>query len=482
MRVLGETTDRTRGKLRVLGRLRLSVSRDESTSIEKQRNLIELWAEQSGHEIVGWAVDDGVSGSVDPFETPGLGPWLSGDRIHEWDILCAWKLDRLARRSIPLHKLFGFLEDHGKTLVCTAENIDLSNWLGKTMASIIAGLAEGELEAIRERQSSTRKQLRSMGRFAGGVPPYGYKSAPGEDGGRVLVQNPETAPVVLRMVGEILEGIPAEHVVRRLNGDGVPSSRGANWTSNSLRHALRHRTLVGHLVHKGTTVRDSDGEPVLATTEPILTWEQFQKVQGKLDNRQRHTRHHRTSPLLGIVKCWVCGGNMHFSAVNSRTQKAFYRYFQCRNKCVPSVDADWVIGSTHEAFEDDFARYEVLEKQVTYPKDHSARIAEIREALQGLAEVIGSLSAEASAAFVAQAKALGKELEGLEAEHSETARVKWIPTGKTYRDLWDAADEQGKRSILLNAGITVRVRPGETHFIVPGDLRELLTGQEGFTQ
>jgi site-specific DNA recombinase len=84
--------------MRVLGRLRLSRSTEESTSIERQREIVQQWADANGHSVVGWAEDIDVSGAVDPFDTPQLGPWL-GHRVTEWDILCAWKLDRLGSET-----------------------------------------------------------------------------------------------------------------------------------------------------------------------------------------------------------------------------------------------------------------------------------------------------------------------------------------------------------------------------------------------
>ena len=153
--------------LRVLGRIRLSRVTEESTSVERQRELIQQWADSNDHAIVGWAEDLDVSGGVDPFDTPGLGPWLTDqEKIHQWDILCSWKLDRISRRAIPMHKVFGWLQENEKTLVCVSDNIDLSNWVGRMVASVIAGVAEGELEAIRERTRGSQKKL---GRQVGGV-------------------------------------------------------------------------------------------------------------------------------------------------------------------------------------------------------------------------------------------------------------------------------------------------------------------------
>jgi len=39
---------------------------------------------------------------------------------------------------------------------------------------VIAGVAEGELEAISSRNLGSQKKVRQLGRWHGGVPPYGY--------------------------------------------------------------------------------------------------------------------------------------------------------------------------------------------------------------------------------------------------------------------------------------------------------------------
>ena len=122
--------------MRVLGRIRLSRSSEESTSVERQRELIENWAKTNNHEIVAWAEDVDVSGAISPFDTPALGPYLKEPASNEWDILVAWKLDRLARNSININKLFAWVTDNDKTLVSISENIDLSTWVGRMIANV----------------------------------------------------------------------------------------------------------------------------------------------------------------------------------------------------------------------------------------------------------------------------------------------------------------------------------------------------------
>ena len=458
---------------RVLGRLRLSLSREESTSILKQETLIRQWADAHGHEVVGLATDDGVSGAVNPWETPGLGPWLN-TRLDDFDIIAVYKLDRLSRKASYLHKIFDLCKAEDKTLVSISDSFDLSTTTGEMLASILGYLGQAEHDAIKDRQSSSRKQLRTLGRFGGGTPPYGYMPAPLDGGGRTLVQNPDTAPIIRRIVNELIEGIPAEHVARRLNAEGVPAPRGGQWRSNSIRHAARHKTLIGHQIHKSSTVLDDDGEPIMATAEPILDWETFQKTQDALDNAGNPKRFHRTSPLLGIIKCWDCGGTMHFTAVNSRREKAAYRYFVCSKKCVGVVNADELIQSVYALFLDELGDHLQQRKQVTRPKDHSARIAEIREALDNLAEAIAGATGGAAKPFLTRTKKLQKELAQLEDEHNATARVDWVSTGRTYRQDFEEADAQGKRQLMLKAGIVVRAKPMHLEFIVPEDLKRRL--------
>src|SRR6478609_9971225 len=180
-------------QLRVLGRIRLSKDADETgTSIERQRESINQWSAMHGHTVVGWAIDSGVSGSVDPFESPDLGPWLKPHRLPEWDALVAYRLDRLSRRVIPLNKLFGFVQDHGKTLASVSESLDLSTWIGRLVANVIAGVAEGELEAIRERNLGSQKKVRQLGRWHGGSPPYGFSTVKRSDGWYLAVDAAES--------------------------------------------------------------------------------------------------------------------------------------------------------------------------------------------------------------------------------------------------------------------------------------------------
>ena len=114
-------------------------------------------------------------GAVSPWERPGLGPWLTDDRLSMWDALCVAKLDRLTRSLIDFVTLMSWLEARGKTLVCLDPQLDLTTPSGRAFAQILVTFAEYERETIAARVRDAWHKLRTDGQYAGGQVPFGYR-------------------------------------------------------------------------------------------------------------------------------------------------------------------------------------------------------------------------------------------------------------------------------------------------------------------
>ncbi len=158
---------------------------EESTSEERQRELIQQWADLHGYEVVGWAIDMDLSGSVDVLDgrrKTELGDWLR-NRSPEFDAIAVWKLDRLSRSTVNLNRLFVWCADNDKTIVSATEGIDLSTPVGRLIASVLGFLAEGELDAIKERTKAGRKKVVESGRWPGGAAPFGFEKVKLDGGG-----------------------------------------------------------------------------------------------------------------------------------------------------------------------------------------------------------------------------------------------------------------------------------------------------------
>ncbi|WP_254704627.1 recombinase family protein [Rhodococcus pyridinivorans] len=471
--------------LRVLGRLRLSRSTDESTSIERQRETIQRWADAQGHRIVGWAEDVDVSGAVDPFDTPQLGPWLTPDRAAEWDTLAAWKLDRLGRNAIQLNRLFGWCNEHGKTLVSCSESIDLSSWAGRMLAGVIAGLAEGELEAIRERSRSSRAKLRESARWAGGKPPFGYRVVPREGGGWALEPDPVAVPLVRRIVDDVLNGKPLNRVATELNTEGyrtprdyyvtvkagAPSvqledreERTSRWQASTLRNLLQNPALRGHVHHKGQTVRDDEGVP-LVLAEPLVDSEEWDALQAVLEGNRKAREHHKrpdAAPLAGVISCIWCGENLHHNQMTVKGNR--YRYYRCPNhrehsdngvSMVPAAEAETLL---EELFLDEAGDLPVTER-VWVPGD--TRDQELREAVTALDELtrlVGTISsATARERLTGQINAVDRRILELESQPVQEAHWEYREIGGTYGEVWENSDTDERRDLLLRSGIVLRI-------------------------
>jgi site-specific DNA recombinase len=449
--------------MRILGQLRLSRSTDESTSIDRQRELIQQWSDANGHTVAGWAEDSDVSGSVDPFDTPQLADWL-GNRAPEFDVIACWKLDRLSRNAIKLNKLFGWCIEHDKTVVSCSESIDLSTPVGRLIANVIGFLAEGELEAIRERSRSSKAKLRDLGRWPGGKVPYGYTSVPIDGGGWSLEIDPDAAAVVRRIVDEFLDGRPLAHIAQGLNEDGVPPSEvyrgrstGDSWHVSSIRNKLRSKSLLGYVHHQGETARDDSGAP-LVYAEPLVSLDEWDRVQAALDsNQSRRTGAKPTKGLLtGLRECHFCGEPMYFQP--SKARGKLYRYYQCASRNHTAISTD----ELEKLVEDEFLEAygdEPVRERVWVPGDsHEAELREAVTAFDELTTAAGRMkSATATQRLQRQLDALGAKIAQLESAPVREARYEYRATGQTYRQVWEALDMRGKAAQLAKSGITLAV-------------------------
>ncbi|UEL35028.1 recombinase family protein [Rhodococcus sp. C1] len=467
---------------RVLGRLRISRATEESTSIERQREIISQWADTHGHTVVAWAVDEDVSGSVDAFDTPALGPWLTDpSKMHEWDIIVAWKLDRLGRNAIQLNKLFGWCGGHGKTLVSCSESIDLGTWAGRMLAGVIAGLAEGELEAIRERTLASRAKLRERARWAGGKPPFGYTAVKRTDGqGWALEIDPLASTLVRRIVDSVLDDQPFTATARNLNEEGVltpgdyyrtvragtPSLHKddgiieprSKWAPTTIRQLLRSKALRGHVHHNGETVRGDDGQP-LQMAEPLVTTDEWELIQAYLDRRaesRKGIKRSESSPLSGVAVCLVCGNPLHHT--RHKTKGHYYRYYRCAEKHTTQIPAAYLEELVEEHCLRQVGDMEVRERVWVPGDSRDADLKNAQSALDELTKALGGMrSAQAVQRIHEQLLAVDTRIIALESTPVREARWEYRATGGTYLDAWGAANTDGRRELLLRSGITVAV-------------------------
>src|SRR3984885_8090079 len=168
--------------MRVFGYSRVSTSEqaDEGASLAAQQQQIAGYAMMKGWTVAEHFVERAVSGSTPLADRPEGKRLLS--MIGRGDVVVSAKLDRAFRSAADALAVLEELKDQGVGL----HMIDLGgdvcgNGISKMVFTILAAVAEGERDRIRERIRDAKRHLASQGVFGGGKrAPFGYDKV--EDG------------------------------------------------------------------------------------------------------------------------------------------------------------------------------------------------------------------------------------------------------------------------------------------------------------
>ena len=473
----------TKAPLRVLGAVRLSRLTDESTSPSRQRERIEWWAQGHDANVVCVSEDLDTSGAVSPFERDSLGIWLTDTPPQPWDVLVAWKLDRISRSSLDTENLLRWCTDRNKRIVCVDDGIDTDTQMGQVWVKLASIFAEVERNAIKERVISSRKKLRAEARWGGERVHYGLKPKKLPDGGWTLVHDDDAVEVLKRVIRDVHRGDSINSIAEALTAEGIPTPSGklTPWATSTLHRLLESKTLLGYTTH------DGESDPTTLKAPPILTAAEFKKLQLALAERKKPRQFNRTgkaSPLLGIAVCYDCGAVLHHRSAEMKGKR--YRYYYCRSKCTPDVGnlpAEWLEELVEAEFRDQLGNVEVHEQKIIPASDHTEELENAKLAMEDIAAAMAKASSSAVRATLAeQISDLDQLIANLERLPVEPARTEDVPTGVTYGAQWDAGDQETRRRLLLDSGIQMkakiegrtRTQGGEFYggLVVPQDIRD----------
>ncbi|MDT0494011.1 recombinase family protein [Streptomyces sp. NPDC012600] len=510
--------------------IRLSVLTDETTSPERQREAddkiaAELNIDFGSGDALREAVDLDVSASTfGPFDRPELGGWLA--RPAEYDALVWWRFDRAIRSMAHMHDLAKWAKQHHKMLIF-AEGIgggkivfDFRNPVDPTselMMMMLAFAAQVESQSIKDRVTGAMAAIRRMPlRWrGGGRPPYGYMPAPmpKEHGGIgwTLVPDPDAVAVIERIVRELLEGRTVSAIAVGLNADQVPSprdhwavtkerekggktggARGSHvvrdvfkWTPAVITRMLRNPVLLGWKMHKGKPVRDAEGNPIMATTEPILTRAEFDRIGAVLDARSIDNRERSDTDALQlrVIHCDSCKGRMYLSKP-TKNGASVNAHYKCNSSArgdaceLPAnVRADWADDYTTAEFLRLFGSVQTTHVIVVPGYDPEPELrATLREFEEHQQQEGRQKSKHAARAWQERADALDSRIADLETREKREPQRIVTPTGRTIADEWAEKDTAGRRAMLIEAGARLEVKRGTR-----GGWRKLDTRRVRFT-
>ncbi|GAA2133277.1 recombinase family protein [Streptomyces synnematoformans] len=439
-----------------------------------------------GGTFVGWPKDIDVSAlKTSPWERPELLAWL--ERPDAWDVMIWQRLDRAVRSMADMADLGRYAKQHGKRLVFASGpggaqlELDFASPMSELIMLILAFAAQLEGQTIMERTQGTAQYLQSLGRWSGGVLPYGYQASrrtfPDGNEGWWLIEHPETAAIRREMIRRAIAGesysaitawlnesgavTPMEHRAKMAERDVEPHG---GWKSTAVRSMLRSPIARGHVVKRnGETVRNADGSPVMQG-DPLIDDATWYTLVAALKKREvpelQQPRRRDAHPLLGVLVCAECGQNMH---VGQRRQNdgSVQKQFRCNggHSNRPTIPQAETIQWVAKTFVRRMGRMRLTEEVQIPGVDYTDEIAELKAEIGELTNRLARMRGAAADAMESQIAARSDRVEMLSAIPVEPPRVETRQLNQTVRDVWEGTQEAGQRVILLDFGVRVEVGP-----------------------
>ncbi|MEH7219654.1 recombinase family protein [Bacillus toyonensis] len=292
----------------------------ENYSIEVQRERIRAYCKAKDWDVYDEYVDGGYSGSN--LDRPDIKRLLND--LKKIDVVVVYKLDRLSRSQRDTLEL---IEEHflknKVDFVSITETLDTSTPFGKAMIGILSVFAQLERETIAERMrmghiKRAENGLRGNG---GDYDPSGYT----RENGYLIIKTDEA-----KHIKRVFDLYEQYHSITRvqevLKEEGYPI-----WRFRRYRDILSNILYIGRVTFAG---KEYEGQH-----EPIISSEQFKRVQVLLKRHKGHNAHKAKQSLLsGLITCSCCGEKyVAYSTGRSKdVESKRYYYYICRAKRFPS--------------------------------------------------------------------------------------------------------------------------------------------------
>jgi DNA invertase Pin-like site-specific DNA recombinase len=232
--VVERSTTTKEDPVKIVAYLRVSSADVENgQKIDLQRTAIRRWAKASGHRIVEWCVDDGISGTKGADERPGLIDALAALRERRVDGLVVRDYDRLARevgvQEAVLAEAWRRNDVHVFTVLGEILRDDPDDPMRTIMRKMMGLFAELDRLIVVKRLRDGRKAKADRGGHAIGAYPYG--------------QGPlgpiEAEQAALARMFALRDGGASTYIVAAtLTREGHPTKRGGTWSSASVSRIL----------------------------------------------------------------------------------------------------------------------------------------------------------------------------------------------------------------------------------------------------
>ena len=327
---------------------------DESNSISNQKQILSDYAKKHGYTNTMFFVDDGISGTnFDRSDFNRMQRMVEEGKIGT---IIVKDLSRFGREHIEGGRLAEIVYPTlGVTFISIHENVNTSTGEGMEMMPFYNIFNEWYAAQTSKKIRDVWKSKSDNGKRVSPTVPFGYIKDPA-DKEKWLIDEP-AAEIVRKIFALCLDGRGPSQIARQLEKDNimVPSAYyqsvhrkcaqkvpigSCHWDTKTVVHILENRQYTGcavnfksstvsYKVHKKVYFDEEDQVIIPNMQEPIISEEDWLKVQELRKNKRRPTKTGRTSLFSGLVFCPDCGAKLHFCA--SKSLRRDQEFFRCAN-------------------------------------------------------------------------------------------------------------------------------------------------------
>ena len=387
-------------------------------SLDAQHEALTDFCKANNYIIVGEYKDEGISGRKPYTQRPAMLQLLKDVETVKPDMILFTKLDRWFRNIKEYYKVQDILDKAKVGWKAIQEEYDTSTASGRLYINIKLSIAQDEADRTGERVKEVHRQLAMQGKVLGRCVPFGYKVVDK----RVVFSDDIDA------VKDALEHYML-HGSLRLTTRYINEKYGKHLDHNSIKNLFRNTLLIGEKYNNPNFC------------QPILTPEEFNALQVKMDSNIKEASRTRTFLFTGMMKCPKCGRRL-----SGTGDKFNNKYYRCMRRYYGLCDFDKYVSERKieawllENIEEDFKVNVEMKPKVKKddPQKYRDRLKRLNDIY-----IMGNISEEE---YRQKSAVLLKQI----AELSKTPSVKTQNFASNWKELYAQLDEEHKRSFWHN--------------------------------
>ena len=252
-------------------------------------------------QLVGQYIDEGITGTSAE-KRPEFMRMIADAKKHKFDMIITREVSRFARNTVDTLQYTRMLRENGVEVFFINDNIKTFDGDGELRLTIMATLAQDESRKTSIRVKSGQQTSMNNGVVYGNGNILGYDRV-----GKEMVINPEQARTVRLIFDMYLDGHGLCRIKDELERRGCRTSQGKEkWHARVISNVLHNSFYCGIMTyHKEYTpdylkqkkvknYGEMDFTQVRGTHEPIVTVEEFERVQRIMESKRTGCRNLNT--------------------------------------------------------------------------------------------------------------------------------------------------------------------------------------------